>query len=170
MKTPAISKKEAEATAKGKAKKAAPCPLLNTAEAAIYLECSAHTLVQWRYKKKGPEYVKQGQYAFYTYAALDEWIREKFGEAELRRRQKLRRIKTIRTHTANKFCPYYPCHNLQGQPFDCSMCYCPLYHLDDCGGDPRYTASGLKSCKACKMPHTKAGKAKILKRLYELYN
>ena len=38
---------------------------------------------------------------------------------------------------ANKDCEYYPCHKMEGD-LNCLFCYCPLYHLEDCPGNPTY--------------------------------
>ena len=38
--------------------------------------------------------------------------------------------------------------------FNCLFCYCPLYALGDkCGGNFRFTESGIKDCTECKLPH-----------------
>ena len=55
----------------------------------------------------------------------------------------------------NEECPYYPCHTLlQGETFNCTFCYCPLYALGPaCGGDFSYTEKGIKNCTDCSKPH-----------------
>ena len=37
----------------------------------------------------------------------------------------------------NRDCAYFPCHaGMDGEPFNCLFCYCPLYALGRaCGGD-----------------------------------
>ena len=55
----------------------------------------------------------------------------------------------------NRQCEYFPCHE-KGNPenFNCLFCYCPLYALGDrCGGNFRYTETGIKDCSACLRPH-----------------
>lgn len=55
----------------------------------------------------------------------------------------------------NKECEYFPCHRgLDEECFNCLFCYCPLYVLGrECGGNPRYTESGIKDCTCCTLPH-----------------
>ena len=52
-------------------------------------------------------------------------------------------------------CEYFPCHpGADSETFSCLFCYCPLYCLgDNCGGNYRYTASGMKDCQSCLRPH-----------------
>ena len=53
---------------------------------------------------------------------------------------------------ANKDCEHYPCH--KGiEEMNCLFCYCPLYHLEDCGGNYSFTEKGVKDCSECKLPH-----------------
>ena len=54
---------------------------------------------------------------------------------------------------ANKACKYYPCHPELGDELNCLFCYCPMYFLEDCGGDPSYTKKGIKDCSACLRIH-----------------
>lgn len=56
---------------------------------------------------------------------------------------------------SNKDCQYFPCHaETEGKEFNCMFCYCPLYALGtECGGDFQYTASGIKDCSYCTLPH-----------------
>lgn len=57
----------------------------------------------------------------------------------------------------NRECEYFPCHNCDGEDFNCLFCFCPLYALgENCGGNFTYTESGLKDCTNCLLPH-KAG-------------
>lgn len=56
----------------------------------------------------------------------------------------------------NKDCPYFPCHKMDEEKFNCLFCYCPLYMLkDDCGGNFMYLDSGIKDCSNCTLPHIK---------------
>lgn len=52
-------------------------------------------------------------------------------------------------------CEYFPCHaGADPKTFSCLFCYCPLYCLGDhCGGNFRYTESGIKDCQFCLRPH-----------------
>ena len=55
----------------------------------------------------------------------------------------------------NKECKYFPCH--EGvDDFNCLFCYCPLYHLENCLGNPIYKEKEdrkIKVCKNCTFPH-----------------
>ena len=55
----------------------------------------------------------------------------------------------------NRECKYYPCH--EGvEHLNCLFCYCPLYHIKDCPGDPQFVSKpeGLrKVCQGCAFPH-----------------
>ena len=54
-------------------------------------------------------------------------------------------------HTA---CEYFPCHETsEPARFNCLMCFCPLYYIDDCGGDFDRLQSGIKDCTRCLLPH-----------------
>jgi Zn-finger protein len=33
------------------------------------------------------------------------------------------------------------------------FCFCPLYNLVNCGGNPRFTDKGIKDCSNCIVPH-----------------
>ena len=56
---------------------------------------------------------------------------------------------------SHKECEYFPCHaGADPDDFNCLFCYCPLYALGDkCGGDFRFTQSGIKVCTDCRLPH-----------------
>ena len=64
---------------------------------------------------------------------------------------------TKRHHTffEHKECEYYPCH--QGiEELNCLFCYCPLYHLTECPGNPEWKEKDgrrVKSCVQCTFPH-----------------
>ena len=54
----------------------------------------------------------------------------------------------------NTACAYFPCHpNADPETFNCLFCYCPLYFLPECLGAPRRTATGVKDCSLCPVPH-----------------
>lgn len=55
----------------------------------------------------------------------------------------------------NRECEYFPCHpGADPDTFSCIFCYCPLYALgEDCGGNFRYNAKGVKDCSRCLVPH-----------------
>lgn len=56
---------------------------------------------------------------------------------------------------SNRDCEYFPCHGgVDPENFNCLFCYCPLYFLGErCGGNFRYTQSGVKDCTGCLVPH-----------------
>ena len=54
----------------------------------------------------------------------------------------------------NTNCKYFPCHEVEDkEDFNCMFCYCPLYHMKDCGGNYFYTEEGRKDCTKCTIPH-----------------
>ena len=56
----------------------------------------------------------------------------------------------------HKDCEYFPCHtNIPVDEFNCMFCYCPLYFLDDCGGNYHILNNGIKDCSNCDIPHDK---------------
>ncbi len=72
------------------------------------------------------------------------------------------------THTKSRFfrhgeCEYFPCHKTNDpEGFNCLFCYCPLYALGaDCGGNFRYTDTGVKDCSQCLLPHGRDGYAHV---------
>ncbi len=57
-------------------------------------------------------------------------------------------------YVQNKECPFFPCHEMDKEKFNCLFCYCPLYTLGDkCGGDFYYLENGIKSCDKCTKTH-----------------
>ena len=51
-------------------------------------------------------------------------------------------------------CDKFPCHKVANdEEFNCLFCYCPLYHLVDCGGNYSFTDKGVKDCSDCILPH-----------------
>ena len=56
---------------------------------------------------------------------------------------------------SNKECKYYPCH--KGiEEINCLFCYCPLYRLENCPGNPGYIERNdhkIKDCSNCTFPH-----------------
>ncbi len=70
----------------------------------------------------------------------------------------------------NRGCPFFPCHRgVEEQDFNCLFCYCPLYALGDrCGGNFRYTDSGVKSCEDCAFPHRRENYERVLGRWPEI--
>jgi uncharacterized protein len=65
----------------------------------------------------------------------------------------------------NRSCKYFPCHpGAAPETFNCLFCYCPLYFLDECGGDFRML-KGIKDCTNCLKPHQPGGYERTLERL-----
>lgn len=57
----------------------------------------------------------------------------------------------------NLDCTYFPCHKVENEEeFNCMFCYCPLYLMEDCGGnhEDKY---GIKDCSKCLIPHRPKG-------------
>lgn len=53
-------------------------------------------------------------------------------------------------------CEYFPCHTIaeaQKASFNCRFCFCPLYHLADCGVNFIHAKNGVKDCSRCTKPH-----------------
>lgn len=68
----------------------------------------------------------------------------------------------------NKDCEYFPCHKVaEGADFNCLFCYCPLYRMEDCGGNYRVLESGVKDCSACTLPHKAENYQYIIEKLRE---
>ena len=64
----------------------------------------------------------------------------------------------------NKDCKYFPCHKIVDERnFNCMFCYCPLYHMEKCGGNYSYTADGIKDCSKCTYPHERKNCQEIVK-------
>ena len=59
-------------------------------------------------------------------------------------------------------CKYFPCHDLDKEEFDCSLCYCPFYKI--CGETENYNLFGgyilkqnnLLACEKCVYFHRKS--------------
>ncbi len=67
----------------------------------------------------------------------------------------------------NRACQYFPCHRgADSETFNCLFCYCPLYFLEECGGDATWRG-GVKDCTNCLRPHAPDGYETTLTRLRE---
>ena len=54
----------------------------------------------------------------------------------------------------NTDCEYFPCHKTADtENFSCLFCYCPLYHMAGCPGNPEILPNGIKNCTNCTLPH-----------------
>lgn len=67
----------------------------------------------------------------------------------------------------HKTCEYFPCHTgIAEEKFNCLFCYCPLYALADrCGGNFRYTQTGVKDCSGCQIPHRRENYGLIMEKM-----
>lgn len=69
----------------------------------------------------------------------------------------------------NRDCPYFPCHELPLEGFNCLFCYCPLYALGpDCGGNFTMLPSGVKDCSQCLFPHIRENYPRVVEKAGEL--
>ncbi len=68
----------------------------------------------------------------------------------------------------NKDCIYLPCHKVDStEDFNCMFCYCPLYFLEECGGN-HDDSSGIKDCSNCLIPHRPNGYDYINEKIAEV--
>ena len=67
-------------------------------------------------------------------------------------------------------CEYFPCHaGADPGTFSCLFCYCPLYCLgENCGGNYRYTAAGIKDCQCCLRPHSRENYDSICEQMAQV--
>jgi len=73
----------------------------------------------------------------------------------------------------NTKCEYYPCHDISDSGldnFNCTWCYCPLYQMEECGGNYNILPNGIKDCSNCLIPHIPENYDYILGKLEELRN
>lgn len=70
----------------------------------------------------------------------------------------------------NRSCAYFPCHRgMEGEPFNCLFCYCPLYALGRaCGGSFAYNERGIKDCSGCTFPHRPENYDRLIARYSEI--
>lgn len=67
----------------------------------------------------------------------------------------------------NLDCKYFPCHDVEKEEeFNCMFCYCPLYLLEECGGN-YVVKNGIKDCTNCLLPHRPKGYDYINKKIAE---
>lgn len=71
------------------------------------------------------------------------------------------------TFFVNRDCKFFPCHSVPADDFNCMFCYCPLYDMEDCGGEYTYTQKNIKNCKDCGFPHYRANYPKVIRKLRE---
>lgn len=63
----------------------------------------------------------------------------------------------------NVNCEYYPCH--EATRINCLFCFCPLYHMQDCGGSYHLLDNGIKDCSGCISTHEEAGYDFVIEKL-----
>ena len=70
----------------------------------------------------------------------------------------------------HKECECFPCHEVKDTDnFNCLFCYCPLYLAGDkCGGNFKYTESGIKDCSDCLLPHRRENYGYIIDKFSEI--
>lgn len=64
----------------------------------------------------------------------------------------------------NKEFDYFPCHEGLDN-FNCLFCYCPMYHVKNCPGNPVYKekeGKRLKICTNCTFPHQAENYDKVI--------
>ncbi len=67
----------------------------------------------------------------------------------------------------NRDCKYYPCHK-GTEHINCLFCYCPMYHLQNCPGNPSYIERGekiIKDCTNCTFSHQKENYDRVMSYL-----
>ena len=68
---------------------------------------------------------------------------------------------------SNRDCKYFPCHDVKNKDdFNCLFCYCPLYLMEECGGNYKIN-KGVKDCSGCMIPHSPKGYDYINKKLMD---
>ncbi len=67
----------------------------------------------------------------------------------------------------NKKCEYFPCHRYPQKDFNCLFCYCPLYFIEDCGGDYDLLDDKIKDCTNCFLPHKPENYDYIIKKIVD---
>lgn len=106
----------------------------------------------------------------YKYLGLNE-----FGEPDefivtpegIVKKKTKRKPKNSHKYFSNKECKYYPCH--EGiEEVNCMFCYCPMYHMPDCLGTPKYKIKNgktVKVCTSCTYPHKPENYDHIMEKL-----
>jgi Zn-finger protein len=69
---------------------------------------------------------------------------------------------------AHKECEFFPCHSVKNEEkFNCLFCYCPLYFIEECGGNNQFI-NGVKDCSKCMIPHSENGYEYIVNKIIEI--
>lgn len=70
----------------------------------------------------------------------------------------------------NNECKYFPCHKVENNDkFNCLFCFCPLYFVDECGGNCNNNY-GIKDCSECIIPHGENGYDYIIEKVSKKIN
>ena len=67
----------------------------------------------------------------------------------------------------NLDCKFYPCHSGVDE-LNCLFCYCPMYGLKNCPGNPVYIERDgrqIKKCTDCNYPHVPENYDNVMKVL-----
>ena len=74
-------------------------------------------------------------------------------------------IKNSCSYFKNIECEYFPCNNnINPENFNCIFCFCPLYNMENCGGNYTFTEKGIKDCSNCTFPHIATNYTKIISK------
>lgn len=72
---------------------------------------------------------------------------------------------------SNKECEYYPCHKGIDE-MNCLFCYCPMYLIEHCPGNPTYMEKNgktIKVCTDCTFPHQAENYDTVIKVISKAY-
>ena len=63
-------------------------------------------------------------------------------------------------------CEAFPCHTgVDPEAFNCLFCFCPLYRLENCGGNCARLPNGKKDCAGCAFPHIRENYGAVIEKL-----
>lgn len=93
--------------------------------------------------------------------SMVKWFVEKCSEYEVPM------VEASYRYFENHDCKYYPCHK-GTEHINCLFCYCPMYRLEKCPGNPVYTEKDgkrIKNCVNCTFPHIYDNYEDVIKTL-----
>jgi len=70
----------------------------------------------------------------------------------------------------NRDCAFYPCHDME--EINCLFCFCPLYEMEECPGDPVYAehdGKRVRICNDCRYPHDAVNYEDVMELLKERF-
>jgi len=86
------------------------------------------------------------------------------------RMEKVVSVKNSFSFFRNYECENFPCHKTENdEKFNCLFCFCPLYHLKDCGGNYSFVGEGIKDCSGCMLPHDAKNYDYVINKLRKPY-